>query len=915
MKKKIKNPKMTPMMRQYYEIKNRHPDKYLFFRLGDFYEMFDQDAVEISTMLQITLTERHQIPMCGIPHHQLHRYAHKVIAQGKKIVVVEQEKLEPGSSLFSRKIAQVITPGTTIDEMNLTAQEKNFIISFYFPGEDNLFTGMDNLWNNSNSAGIIALETTTGEVIFENIVEKRDLMRSLKRFFESYFPMEVVLSENYRDNNLVKILTRDYPHLIINYAFDPASDLVKEKINLVYSKSSVKVGNINTDSLYYFHYRGLYLLLIYAEENYGEPITYLQPPRIMEPQLFLTLDQQTFIHLEIFKNNFDHSRKYSLLSIIDYTRTMMGARKLQEYLAFPSRDRKAINSRLNNTEFFFKNPILLKEIRGWMSHIMDIERISIRLALKRVFPRDFISLKLSITVVNKLLNTLNEKNPSMTESLIGTLPSMGNFSEFFTSGKSNATIIMERLNDIAIKIEDTIHDKPNNDINKGDFIKPDAHPRLKEYFTIKTQAERLLTELEVRERKKTGISNLKIKYNDNLGYFFETGKSGGINVPAHFVRKQSLVSAERFVSEELLKLDSEIRETRDNSIELEKKIFERLREEVEKYVSLFQKISYFIAQVDIFAGFAELANTCRWTRPMITESGTLNVKGGRHPVVEAETDDPFIPNDISIGSKKDTVQIITGPNMSGKSTFLRQNAIIVILAHLGSFVPATYAEVPLCDQVFTRIGSGDRLFQGESTFLVEMQETAHILKQMTSKSLVIMDEIGRGTSTYDGLALAWSVLEYINHDPDKRAKTLFATHYHELISLTREEGITHYHVTIREEGDQIVFLKKVVKGITSRSYGIQVARLAGLPEKVVNHAQSLLKALEAKQEQIDADNLNRQVKEGKIKLSCVEQQVFPWVKDILDFDISIHSPLETSQFLHGLQQKIKDKMTSDHSSN
>ncbi|XP_060077786.1 DNA mismatch repair protein MutS-like [Ylistrum balloti] len=899
---------LTPMMRQYFEIKNQHPDKYIFFRLGDFYEIFSEEAVEVSKILNITLTKRNNIYMCGFPHQQLHHYTQKVISKGKKIVIVEQmEKPEDSSQkLVERKVSQIITPGTTLDDFNLLEKEKNFIIHLSF-NEAAL-----NLLVSTHSYFLVALDISTGETIFVSLQDKQDLENEIDRFFENYSPKEVILFKEDETGgsqesfyNIEKI-KNNYPNAIINYLDKPDHATITNRLNRVFSKtpldsqdsqendsSSSPLSNFWSDPQYpdYPLAQGLCLLLNYAESNQNEIITYLQKPKWISKKNYMALDFQTLVHLEIFKNNLDHTSKYSLISVIDYTLTSMGARKLQESIALPSLNAELINYRLDQTEYLYLHPHTLKEIRSQLKNISDLERIGSRIVLKKVLPREFISLKQSLRCIHQLFSLVLGKNPNLLVS------SLNHNIQLFEK-------MMPVLLQLIKRIDDCLVSSPGNDFQKGGIVKPDIDPKLSEYFLIKKNSEELLSQLEAKERQKSTITNLKIKYNGNLGFFFETRKHNLKNIPEYFIPKQSLVNCERFTTKELIKLEGKIIEATEKSCALEKEIFMGLRDEIAKQVGLFQSIASSIADIDLIASFAELAVTKNYVKPQVINEGMLCIKGGRHPVIEEHIREPFIPNDLEIGNEENTIEIITGPNMSGKSTFLRQNAIIVILAQIGSFVPAQSAVIPICDNIFSRIGSGDRLVQGESTFFVEMKETTNILRKLTSKSLIIMDEIGRGTSTYDGIALAWSLIEHLNEE-GRKPKTLFATHYHELIVLSEKKGISHYHVTVKEEGEEIIFLKKVIKGMASKSYGIHVAKLAGMPFPVIQRAHEILHRLESKQPEKGVD----QVSKNSSSSSNPKQSSIPTPieKSLLEFDINTKTPLEAMQFLSELNRQLKDK--------
>jgi len=805
----------TPLMKQWHDIKAVNPDKIIFFRLGDFYEMFYDDAVEASSILQITLTKRQEAPMCGIPFHAADNYLRRLIQSGKKIAIVEQDSGPvKGKGIISRSVTQVITPGTVTEFSMLDGKNNNFLSAIYFS------QAMD---KNCNEADIYfcALDISTGEVEISNLSSRHPKV-DIETFLARYNPREIILPENIRQNNqLDDVLFRPSDYLITDAPeYVHSAQYSRQLIEKYYSHSADSVLN-NEKSAGYT--AALASVLYYVSETQRGYSSFLKIPRIITGQSCMQIDATSQKNLELIRNSFDNSNKNSLLDAIDETITPMGGRLLFSSILKPLVHSDEINRRLTTVEYLKNNFSLLNEIRTGLKGIHDIERICARIIQKKVLPRELVTFK------NSLVSFQN-----LTEIITG-LP-------YFKSADTNPDSgdICRVVSDIT----NTILPEPDNIISNGSVINPHSDSELLGYITSREQGNEWIAELLAEEKNASGIGNLKIKYTDVSGYFFEISKAAVKNAPAHFIRKQTLVNAERFTTEKLLSMQEKILSAGEKAIQREKALYEELLLRIIGLIDSVQSTVEFIAYTDMLCSFSFTAFQKNYCKPVFTDEPILSISGGRHPVIERAMHESYIPNDLHMNNTNSVIHIITGPNMSGKSTFLRQNAVIVLLAHMGSFVPAHSCTLSICDKIFTRIGASDNLTRGESTFLLEMNETAHILTNMTEKSLVIMDEIGRGTSTRDGLSLARSIVEYIHTSPSHRCKTLFATHYHELTAMEGKfSSIRNFHFSVHEERGKITFLKKLRPGATDQSYGIHVAEIARMPAMVIARAQEILQQL------------------------------------------------------------------------
>ena len=809
----IKLEEETPMMQQYITIKKEHPDSILFFRMGDFYEMFNEDAKVASRVLEIALTSRNKnktnpTPMCGIPHHSSKSYIAKLIKSGKKVAICEQTedpKLTKG--LVKREVVRVVTPGTILDDNLLDPKQNHFLISLH---------------SNTKGWGFAALDITTG--LFKVTEFHGDNRESLLQDeIEKFDPKEIIISETLVDEcNKPKWLE------------DRESSLQPCEESTFSYKDSYRllIEHFKTGSLEGFGCENMKLaissagaLIRYLHKTQKSSLKHISAISVFNIHNYMLMDQATIRSLELVESS-EGGRKNSLLDLLDSSQTAMGARRIREWVLKPNIDIHLIKERLDQVDFF-KNDLLLRQaIRDQLKSIHDLERLLGRISLSVCNARDIIALKISLSTLPHLLKLLNQsKNTSLNT---------------FKSEWDNLKSVHEL-------IDKKIIDDPPFSLKEGNCIKTGYDPELDRLKTIARDGKNWIAQLEAKEKERTGISFLKVGFNKIYGYYIEITKKNLDRIPADYIRKQSLVNAERFISQELKEYEVEITGAQEKAIELEHKIFQQTRKEVAAYGLKIQKMALVIADLDAITSLAEVAHNYNYSKPEISEGTDLTIKNGRHPLIERIIpENQFIANDTRLNSTDDQIMIITGPNMAGKSTYLRQVSLITLMAQIGSFIPADSAHISIVDRIFSRVGAQDHLQKGMSTFMVEMNETANILNNATERSLIILDEIGRGTSTFDGISIAWSIVEYLHGDSAKGGpKTLFATHYHELTDLALVlKGVKNFNVQVKEWNDEIIFLRKIIEGGADKSYGIQVARLAGLPEKVLTRAREVLFNLE-----------------------------------------------------------------------
>ncbi len=807
----------SPMMQKYLETKEQYKDCILFYRLGDFYEMFFDDAITASRELELTLTGKNcgkeeRAPMCGVPHHAVEIYTSRLIAKGYKVAICEQlENPKDTKTIVKRGVTRIITPGTIVESNMLEERKNNFIMSIYKSGI---------------YFGISICDISTGEFYCAEIKDNQNFALLLDEIAR-YSPSELIINGMMADcvEEMNKIKERFECYITkFNEKFFIADD---EKIRLRYNfvdQNQKEIGNISEKKL---AISSINALIEYIEQTQMTTLDHINKIVLYNISKYMSLDINARRNLEITEKMRDKSKKGTLLWVLDKTSTSMGGRHLRRWLSDPLIDATEINNRLKSVKELKDNLMLRGDIVENLKKVYDIERLAGKMAYGNANARDMITLKNSLEKLPELKKVIQSCKSNMLRQLYENL---------------------DELQDIYKLIENSIVEDPPMTIKEGGIIKLGYDEEIDKLKTATTEGKNWIIKLESDEREKTGIKNLKVGFNRVFGYYIEITKSFLDQVPERFVRKQTLTNAERFITEELKNLENQILGAEEKVVNLEYNAFVQIREEIAKNVKRLQQTSTVVSTLDVLASFATVAEDMNYSMPEVDDSGVLDIKGGRHPVIEKMLGTGvFVENDTYLDKEENRLSIITGPNMAGKSTYMRQVALITLMAQVGSFVPAQSAKIGVVDKIFTRVGASDDLSMGQSTFMVEMMEVATILKEATQKSLVILDEIGRGTSTYDGLSIAWAVAEYIADKEKCGAKTLFATHYHELTELEEKlKGVKNYNIAVKEKGEDIIFLRKIVRGGTDESYGIHVARLAGVPKDVTTKANDILKGLERK---------------------------------------------------------------------
>ena len=791
------------MIKQYLEIKSRYPDAILFFRMGDFYEMFFEDAQVASKELDIALTSRDKgkkdsVPLCGVPHFAAETYISKLLHKGYKVALcdqVEDPKLAKG--IVKREVVRVFTPGLALDAVHLGSAESNYLMGFCAEGE--VF-------------GLAFLDISTGELKTTQVSGFEPFLNEALR----NEPKEILSLKLFQQHPCFERFQKSFENGLVNYLEDFKFDSILP-LSETEGASGLQRSPLASQAAS--------MVLHYAEENQKKPLSHIRSIVFYRVQDFMVIDEVAKRNLELTRSLFDQGKKGSLFWVLDETLTAMGSRKLKQWMSYPLVDIQEIDRRLEGVSELKEKKIERKQLRESLKGFQDMERLTSRIFLGHANARDLVALKLSLKNLPDLKILLQA------------------FGSPILKGISSE---LESFEDLHYLLESSIVDPPPLSVREGGLIKSNYNRELDDLRQIGREGKGWILQLEAEERKKTGISSLKVRYNQVFGYYIEVTKSNLHLVPQHYERRQTLVNAERFVTPELKEFETKVLGAEEAICQLEYRLFEEIREKVSDQTARLQKTASAVAVVDVLCSLAEVADRYDYGRPVVDEGEEIVIEDGRHPVLERMSlSERFVPNDTLLNNQEHQILIITGPNMAGKSTYLRQVALIIVMAQIGSFVPARAAKIGVVDRIFTRVGALDNIMRGQSTFMVEMMETARILNQATSRSLVVLDEIGRGTSTFDGLSIAWAVAEYLHDHPTLRPKTLFATHYHELteLSLTKER-VRNYNVAVREWGGEIIFLRKIVEGGTNRSYGIQVARLAGLPQKVIDRAKEILSNLE-----------------------------------------------------------------------
>ena len=877
---------LTPMMQKYMETKQEYKDCILFYRLGDFYEMFFDDALTASRELEITLTGKscglaERAPMCGVPFHAVEGYLNKLVSKGYKVAICEQvEDPKQAKGLVKREVTRIVTPGTNLDTYALDETKNNYIMCIVYV---------------DNKYGVSVADVTTGAYYVTELDSERKLLDELSK----YMPSEIISNEAFFVSG---IDLEDLRHRlgITIYSLDAwyfgdelASDTLKKHFHVA-SLDGLGLGDYNCGVI------AAGALLKYLYETQKTSLDHMTTIEPYSTGKFMVLDSSTRRNLELVETLREKQKRGSLLWVLDKTKTAMGARMLRANIEQPLIEKKQIEARLDAVEELKNNMICREELREYLNPIYDLERLISRVVYQTANPRDLIAFRSSLEMLPAIKTLLQDLKSPLLQELDQEL---------------------DPLTDIYNLICQSIEEEPPISIREGGMIKSGYDEQVDHLRNAKTEGKTWLAKIEEEEREKTGIKNLRIKFNKVFGYYLEVTNSYKDLVPEYYTRKQTLTNAERYITPELKELEETILGAEDKLTALEYDIFCKIRTTIADQVVRIQHTAKAIAGLDVFASLAVVAEQGDYARPKINEKGILDIKGGRHPVVEKMIDnDMFIANDTYLDNKNNRIAIITGPNMAGKSTYMRQNALIVLMAQIGSFVPAQSANIGIVDRIFTRVGASDDLASGQSTFMVEMNEVANILRNATSSSLLILDEIGRGTSTIDGLSIAWAVVEYISNPKILGAKTLFATHYHELTELEGKlSNVNNYCIAVKEKGDDIVFLRKIVSGGADRSYGIQVAKLAGVPDPVIERAKVICEELEranmsnlsANLPDIPAHHKAKQKQPDDMDLA--QMSLFDTVKDddiieeIREIDLTNMTPFEAMNKLYEIQNKIKNR--------
>ena len=866
----------SPMMQHYLQTKEEYKDCILFYRLGDFYEMFFDDAINVSRELELTLTgkdcgQAERAPMCGIPYHAAETYISRLISKGYKVAICEQlEDPKKAKGIVKRDVIRVVTPGTVMESNLLEEKKNNYLMCIYKSG---IFYG------------VTVCDISTGDFRTTQIKDNNNfelLMDEISR----YSPAELIVNPMMYEcsEEIEKIRTRFdvYITKLEEEEFAENEDTTAVAYNLV-NDNDDKVDSFDGMELCKFSTNAM---IRYLQDTQKTNLDHINKLVIYNVTKYMSLDINARRNLEITEKLRDKSKKGTLLWVLDKTATAMGGRMLRRWLSDPLVDDVQINKRLNAVEELKNNIILRGDITEALKKVYDIERLAGKIAYGSVNARELISLKNSASQLPEIKGILSNTNSKLLKELFESL---------------------DDLQDIYKLIDETIIDEPPISTKEGGLIKLGYNEEIDKLKTATTDGKKWLVELEAKEKEETGIKNLKVGYNKVFGYYIEVSKSNVGLVPDRYIRKQTLTTGERYITEELKNLENQILGAEERVIQLEYNAFVEVREKIERQLQRIQKTANVISILDVLCSFANVAEDQGYVKPEVDNSGIIDIKDGRHPVIEKILPSgSFVQNDTYLDKEENRLSIITGPNMAGKSTYMRQVALITLMAQCGSFVPASSAHIGVVDKIFTRVGASDDLSMGQSTFMVEMMEVATILKEATANSLVILDEIGRGTSTYDGLSIAWAVAEYISDSEKCGAKTLFATHYHELTKLEDKlEGVKNYSIAVKEKGEDVIFLRKIIPGGTDESYGVHVAKLAGVPQVVTKRANEILKSLERKSAlgEKQQEKENKQVASGQLDL--YNYKLAEIAHEIDKINVNELTPIDALNAI----VKIKEKMS------
>jgi len=877
--------KLSPMMQNYMETKEAYSDCILFYRLGDFYEMFYDDALTASRELELTLTGKNcglkeRAPMCGVPFHAAQIYINKLVKKGYKVAICEQvEDPKEAKGLVKREVTRIATPGTNIDMETLSEESNNFIMCVYY---------------SEDVYGIAVSDITTGIFLTTEVNDARKLVDEIYKFS----PSEIICNEAFTVSGFDFDDLKQHLSAVV-FSLEPwyfDDDMCEEALKRQFGVGDISgLGLTKKSSLTV----ASAALIQYLSESQKGSIGQIRSINIYNVSDYMILDSATRRNLELTETMLDKTKKGSLLYVLDKTKTAMGARMIRAFLEQPLTDKTQIQNRLDAVEAFKDDLILREEIREYLSPVYDLERLMGKINYHSANPRDLIAFANSIRMLPPVKNLL-------LDSKVTTVRELGEG--------------LDTLEDLCSLIDSSISEDAPVTIKEGGIIKTGYSEKVDSLRNAKTEGKKWLAQLEAEDKERTGIKNLRIKYNRVFGYYFEVTNSFLELVPDDFIRKQTLTNAERYTTERLKELEDTILNAEDKLFSLEYDMFVDIRERLAKEVDRILKSAGIVAMADAYASLGYVASANNYVRPNVNEKGIIDIKDGRHPVVEQLTkDEMFVSNDTYLDNSSNRISVITGPNMAGKSTYMRQVALIVLMAQIGSFVPASKANIGIVDRIFTRVGASDDLASGRSTFMVEMTEVANILRNATPKSLLILDEIGRGTSTFDGLSIAWAVIEYISNTKLLGAKTLFATHYHELTELEGKiPSVNNYCIAVKEQKGNIVFLRKIVRGGADRSYGIAVAKLAGLPESVISRANELVAQLSendisASVRMIASTTEKKQILKKSDDVDRGQMSLFDTISDeeiiseLMDLDCNNMTPMEALNALGMLQSKLKNR--------
>ena len=878
---------LTPMMKQYMQTKEEYKDCILFYRLGDFYEMFFDDALTASKELEITLTGKNcgleeRAPMCGIPYHAVDSYLNRLVSKGYKVAICEQvEDPKTAKGIVKREVIRVVTPGTNLDTQGLDETKNNYIMCIVYMAD---------------RYGLSVADVTTGEYLVTELDSQTKLMDELYKFM----PSEIVCNEAFYMSGLDLDDLKNRLHMAIYsleaWYFDDA--LCRETLQEHFKVASLEgIGLSDCEC-------GMIAsgaLLKYLEETQKNSLSHMSRLTRYATGNYMVLDSATRRNLELVETLREKQKRGSLLWVLDKTKTAMGARTLRKYVEQPLIDKKSIVKRLDAVAELKDNAICREEIREYLNPVYDLERLVGKITYQSANPRDLIAFQSSLSMLPSVKCILKDMESDLLKEIYEEL---------------------DPLEELCDLVGRAIQEEPPLAMEEGGIIKDGYNEEVDRLRKAKSEGKNWLADLETKEREKTGIKNLRIRYNKVFGYYLEVTNSFKDLVPDYYTRKQTLANAERYIIPELKELEDTILGAEDKLCALEYELYCEVRNTIAAELTRIQRTAKAVAKLDVIASLALVAERNNYVRPKINEKGVIDIRDGRHPVVEKMIpNDMFIANDTYLDDKKQRISIITGPNMAGKSTYMRQAALIVLMAQLGSFVPASSANIGLVDRIFTRVGASDDLASGQSTFMVEMNEVANILRNATSKSLLILDEIGRGTSTFDGLSIAWAVVEYISNSKLLGAKTLFATHYHELTELEGKiSNVNNYCIAVKEKGDDIVFLRKIVKGGADKSYGIQVAKLAGVPDPVINRAKEIVEELvtaditgKVKDIAVQGSETKKKTQKKLDEVDLTQFSLFDTVKDddvlneLKELDISHMTPMDAMNKLYQLQNKLRNR--------